>query len=230
MGGRTQGHVGEVFDKPFRQIGSFFKIGAVCGGQVEKTRSWIKYFVPGALVALLVVWIVIHKQEDHRLDNGTTEKLSQVPLKVASPAFVNGGMYSVEFTGDGRGVSPPVEWSGAPEGTKYYALSLWHVPGPGDVKSYWLVYDIPGEVKGLVQNSSGVGKVGFNDKGMQGYDPMKSKGPGVKEYQITVYALSAKPDFGSGKVTRVELRRAIQDITLAEGTLSYQHERKRSGK
>ena len=59
---------------------------------------------------------------------------------------------------------------------------------------------------------------------------MKSKGPGVKEYQITVYALSAKPEFGSGKVTRVELRRAIQDITLAEGTLSYQYERKRSGK
>ena len=55
---------------------------------------------------------------------------------------------------------------------------------------------------------------------------MKSKGPGVKEYHITVYALSAEPKFTGEKVTRADLLSAIENITLAETTLSYKYERK----
>ncbi len=54
---------------------------------------------------------------------------------------------------------------------------------------------------------------------------MKSKGPGVKVYHVTVYALSAEPKFTSGKVTRTDLLGAIKDLTLAESTLSYKYQR-----
>jgi phosphatidylethanolamine-binding protein (PEBP) family uncharacterized protein len=147
---------------------------------------------------------------------------------LSSPSFEHNGKMPVEFTGDGDGVSPPLSWTGAPEGTKYYALQLWHKPkADGDeVKSYWVVTNIPAKVTSLEKNSKNVGKDGFNDKKHTGYDPMNSKGPGAKEYHITLYALSAEPKFDTEKVTRAELLKSIKDITLAETTLSYTYERK----
>ena len=55
---------------------------------------------------------------------------------------------------------------------------------------------------------------------------MKSKGPGAKLYYITVYALSAELKLAPEKATRANLIEAIKDITLAEGTLDFQYERK----
>lgn len=146
-------------------------------------------------------------------------------FKLSSPAFKANGAFPKEYTGDGDGVSPPLEWKGAPEGTKFYAITLWHIPGAGDEKSYWLVYNIPASVNSLPKNAMNIGKDGYNDKNRTGYDPMKSKGPGVKQYNITIYALSSEPKFKREKVTRAELLDAIKGITLAKSTLTYNYER-----
>lgn len=148
-------------------------------------------------------------------------------FKLTSPAFKHNGTMPAEFTGDGEGVSPPLKWSGAPEGTKSYVIQLWHKPrSAGDeVKSYWVITNIPATVTGLEKNSKGVGKDGINDKKRTGYDPMNSKGPGAKEYHITLYALSVEPQFSTDMVTRADLLKAIKGITLAETPLSYTYER-----
>lgn len=168
-----------------------------------------------------------------RRDDGPPPKAEVAPppaakggLTLTSPAFAAGGKYPVEFTGDGAGVSPPLKWSGAPAGTKCFALSLWHRPkgDPTEVKSYWVVSHIPADVTALEKAVKGVGRVGLNDKKQAGYDPMKSKGPGVKEYHITLYALSAEPTLAD-RFTRADLLRAVRDITLAETTLTYTYER-----
>jgi len=75
------------------------------------------------------------------------------------------------------------------------------------------------------ENTKGIGKDGYNGKKKTGYDPMCSKGPGVKEYHLTVYALSAEPKFANEKVTRADLLAAIKDITVAQGTMSFKYER-----
>lgn len=106
-------------------------------------------------------------------------------------------------------------------------MSLWHT-APDQEKSYWLVYNIPASVNELPKNARNIGTVGLNDRRQAAYDPMCSKGPGVKTYHITVYALSEQPKLAAGKVTRASLREAIKDITLAEGTLDFQYERKGS--
>ena len=103
---------------------------------------------------------------------------------------------------------------------------MWHLPGKDEAaKSYWLIYNIPANVTRLPKNAKGIGTVGYNGKNRTGYDPMNSKGPGVKEYHITMYALSAEAKFAGDKVTRADLLAAIKDITLAESTLSYKYER-----
>ncbi|WP_261367555.1 YHYH protein [Aporhodopirellula aestuarii] len=166
-------------------------------------------------------------ESDAGPDEGRASNTSR--LNVTSPAFAAGDELPLEFTGDSAGESPPIAWTKGPDGTQCYALNLWHTPGPGDVKSYWLVYDIPADVTSLPRNANGVGTVGFNDKGHAGYDPMKSKGPGAKQYHLTVYALSEKPDFATDRVTRDELLESISGITLAQGTLDFQYTRSRGG-
>ena len=145
-------------------------------------------------------------------------------LAVKSSSVNDKGFISVDCTCDGTGQSPAVEWKEAPKGTKCFALSVWHI-APDQEKSYWLVYNISADVTELRQNSQGVGHVGRNDKRRAEYDPMCSKGPGVKHYHVTVYALSAEPKLIADKATRANLLEAIKGITVAEGTLDFKYER-----
>ena len=145
-------------------------------------------------------------------------------LAVTSAAIGADGRLPVEFTCDGAGVSPPVAWQAGPKGTKSYAIVLWH-EAPDQVKSYWVVYGIPATATGLPQGARNVGTTGLNDKRRAEYDPMCSKGPGVKTYHLTVYALSAEPKMASGGANRDALLAAIRDTTLAEGTLTVTYER-----
>jgi phosphatidylethanolamine-binding protein (PEBP) family uncharacterized protein len=145
-------------------------------------------------------------------------------LTVTSSAIGADGNLPVEFTCDGAGASPPLEWQAGPPGTKSYAICLWH-EAPDRVKSYWVVYGIPSKSTQLAKNSRNVGITGLNDKRRAEYDPMCSKGPGVKTYHVTVYALSAMPTLRTNPATRDALLDAIKDITLAEGTLTYTYER-----
>jgi phosphatidylethanolamine-binding protein (PEBP) family uncharacterized protein len=145
-------------------------------------------------------------------------------LTVTSSAIGADGRLPAEFTCDGAGVSPPLAWSNVPQGTKCFAVSLWHT-APDREKSYWLVYDVPAAVTRLEKNSSTVGRIGLNDRRRAEYDPMCSKGPGIKTYHVTVYALSTQPNFAAGPPARAELLAAIKNITVAEGTLTFQYER-----
>ena len=143
------------------------------------------------------------------------------------------GSLSIEYTGEGEGVSMPLEWYNIPAGTMYFALNLCHLPhanDPSEVKSYWVVYNIPSTILSLPKNVKDIGIVGYNDKNQAGYDPMKSKGPGVKEYNLTIYALSEKLVFKSNKVYRADLLKAIEGKVLGESTLKYTYETGRANK
>ena len=86
-----------------------------------------------------------------------------------------------------------------PKGTRSFAVVMHHIPGPGDVHWYWVVYGLTPTVDHLDEASSGVGLLGTNSvNGRNEYTPPCSKGPGAKAYTITVYALSAVPTFPSG--------------------------------
>ncbi|MDA3837719.1 MAG: YbhB/YbcL family Raf kinase inhibitor-like protein [Candidatus Delongbacteria bacterium] len=146
---------------------------------------------------------------------------------ISSSGVKSDGSLSIEYTGEGKGVSMPLEWTNVPEGTKCFALNLWHYPKPSDpseVKSYWVLYNIPPDTKNLLENVRYVGTLGYNDKDKASYDPMKSKGPGVKEYNVTIYALSEKLIFSKEKVYRTDLLNAIKGKVLGESTLKYTYE------
>jgi phosphatidylethanolamine-binding protein (PEBP) family uncharacterized protein len=163
-----------------------------------------------------------------RQRSGTTARdtpdAGEIQLAVRSGAIDDEGRLKGAFTCDGDGISPPIRWEAGPAGTKEYALVLWH-EAPDRLKCYWVVHGIPADITEIPEGEPGVGTVGLNDKGRAEYDPMCSRGPGVKTYHVTLYALSAKARLPARGATREQLLAAMEGTILAEGTLSFDYER-----
>lgn len=148
-------------------------------------------------------------------------------FKLTSPAMTDGGALPIRLTCDGASSNPSVSWTGAPKGTKSFAVVMHHVPGPGDVHWYWVVYAIPSTVNRLDEASTRIGTLGTNSvNGRNEYAPPCSKGPGPKPYTLTVYALSKAPTFAPGTaVSRDVLLSAIAKTTLASSSMTVTYER-----
>lgn len=71
--------------------------------------------------------------ESIRKPNGT--------FVLRSSEVTDGGVLPVEFTGDGASATLPLEWSGAPAGTRSYAVIMHH-EAPDQTKWYWILYSI----------------------------------------------------------------------------------------
>ncbi len=146
-------------------------------------------------------------------------------FQLASASIDSRGRLDKDCTCDGKRLSPAIAWKGPPEGTKAYAISLWHT-APDQEKSYWVVFNIPADVMELPQGVANIGQLGVNDKRRREYDPMCSRGPGVKTYHITVWALSDLIDMAPDRINRAKLLELVKPLAIAETTLDYQYERK----
>ncbi len=138
-----------------------------------------------------------------------------------SPAVADDGQLPKEYTGDGASATLPLEWSGAPAGTRSFALIMHHV-APDRTKWYWILYNIPAGTKSLPKNVTGTGVLGNNSvNGRTEYAPPHSKGPGPKTYVYTVYALSSPVmlTVTPAEVSRDVLLAAMQDKILASAEL-----------
>ena len=132
-------------------------------------------FALGLLLALALPGAVPAQEE-----KGAEKSSAASGFILTSPAAEDGGQLPVEYTGDGESATPPLEWSGAPAGTKSFALIMHHI-APDKTKWYWIIYNIPAKVKSLPKNVKGVGTLGSNSvNGRVGYAPPHSKGPGPK--------------------------------------------------
>jgi len=164
------------------------------------------------------------RPEPPRRPAGARAAKGEGALPVSSAGVGDDGRLGAEFTCDGDGTSPPISWEAGPVGTVEYAVVLWH-EAPDRLKTYWVVHGIPADVRSIPAGGGEVGTPGLNDRGWPGYDPPCSRGPGVKTYQVTVYALSRRPVLPARGATREALLESIRTTTLAEGTLSFEYER-----
>src|SRR6266566_1282942 len=69
-------------------------------------------------------------------------------LTITSTAFTANGAIPSLYTCEGKDISPPLTWSGAPSGTKSFALIVDDpdAPDPAAPKMtwvHWVLYDIP---------------------------------------------------------------------------------------
>jgi formylglycine-generating enzyme required for sulfatase activity/phosphatidylethanolamine-binding protein (PEBP) family uncharacterized protein len=144
-----------------------------------------------------------------------------------SPEVTDGGALPKDYTGDGSSATLPLKWSGAPDGTKSYALIMHH-QAPDQIKWYWILYHIPADVKSLPKNVQDIGTLGGNSvNNRAGYAPPHSKGPGAKNYIYTLYALSSdpQPKVPAAQVSRDFLLESIKDKILASAELRVVYSR-----
>jgi Raf kinase inhibitor-like YbhB/YbcL family protein len=145
-----------------------------------------------------------------------------MPFRISSPAFMDGGRIPRRYTCDGDNVAPPLEWSGAPDGSKSVAITCEDPDAPSGAFTHWVVYDIPVGKHRLWEGSS-LGQAGVNDFGNTGFGgPCPPKQDRAHHYHFRVYALDARHRAGSatGYVTRDAFLRGIEGHVLAEGELT----------
>lgn len=119
-------------------------------------------------------------------------------MQLHSPDFQPDGVLPPRFTCDGDGVSPALQWSGAPAGTRSFALVVDDPDAPDPAAPqrtwvHWVLYDMPAGSTGLPQGAraeqlpSGT-REGHNDWERSGFGaPCPPKGR--HRYVHTLYAL-----------------------------------------
>lgn len=153
---------------------------------------------------------------------GRTEALRQdAPqvMTVSSPVIGQGMVLPGRYTCHGRGQSPPVEWSGVPQGTKSIALVLDDSNAPITPYVYWIVFDIS-PARSYIQAGrlpSGA-RLAVNSSGKATFSPPC---PLTRrhQYRFTVYALNAMLGQRSG-AQLVTAWSAIAQHAIARGRLT----------
>lgn len=146
-------------------------------------------------------------------------------LRLESTAFAEGQRIPTRYTCEGRDISPPLAWSGAPEGTESFALLCDDPDAPVGTWHHWALFDIAAPTGRLDEAYPGDETVGgsrqaINDFGRSGYGgPCPPRGHGVHHYRFRLLALGvARLDLGPGPRC-AEVETAARAHTLAEAVL-----------
>lgn len=125
-------------------------------------------------------------------------------FRISSPAFADGGEIPHRFSQFGEGISPALQWSGAPESTRTFALVCRDPDAPMGTFVHWVIYEIPSSATGLPEGVppapivAGGGVQGMNSARRFGYiGPQPPAGP-AHRYVFTLYALDEQFGFGPG--------------------------------
>ncbi len=145
---------------------------------------------------------------------GSEDPAPSARLSVTSSAFAANAEIPSEFTCEGPDTQPPLSWSGAPAGTKFYAVIVDDpdAPDPAAPKQTWVHLVAITTATSLGPDAT----LGTNDFGKQAWG-----GPcppiGRHRYFFKVYALDAA--VGPPGIKKPELLEAIKGHVLAEGEL-----------
>jgi Raf kinase inhibitor-like YbhB/YbcL family protein len=141
-----------------------------------------------------------------------------VDFALQSTAFDHGGPIPRRHSCEGEDLSPPLSWSGVPDGTRSLALVVDDPDAPAWTFTHWLGWGLNPGAQGLGEGEAAP-VAGRNDFGTSGYrGPCPPPGHGRHRYSFRLYALDSDPDLSSGADKR-ELGRALEGHTLATAEL-----------
>ena len=114
---------------------------------------------------------------------------------LTSPDIAEGQQLSSDFVFQGFGceggnTAPTLEWSGAPEGTESFAVTVYDPDAPtGSGWWHWFAFNIPGDVTSLPGGGDVSGVQLTNDYGAEGFGGACPPPGEVHRYEFTVHAL-----------------------------------------
>ncbi len=144
-------------------------------------------------------------------------------ISLSSLAFGDREQMPRKYSCDGSELSPPLTWSGAPEGTLSFALIVEDPDAGGFV--HWVMAGIPADTERINEGAPGShewseGTNSFGKVGWGGPCPPS----GEHRYVFTLYALSKAPRLQQG-FDAAALRDAMNGKVLGQGQLigRYSH-------
>lgn len=166
----------------------------------------------------------------------TIESHSDTGFILRSPSLESGEFVPDDFIFNGMGckgnnLSPELEWDGAPEGTKSFALTVFDPDAPSDDGwRHWTVVNIPGEIHRLEKGASNKELLPAeaveveNDFGEVHYGgPCPPKGDSPHRYVFTLYALDSEKLNVDRDTDRVSLETSLQNHALGKATFTVRY-------
>ena len=156
-------------------------------------------------------------------------------FSLRSPAFADGASIPLRHTCEGDDLSPALEWTSPPDGTRSLALVVDDPDAP-DPKAprmtwvHWILFDLPASATGLPEGVSRAALPAGTRQGVNDWKRTGWGGPcppiGRHRYFFKLYALDA-PLGDLGAPAKPALEAAMKGHVLAEASLvgTYQKQR-----
>jgi len=177
----------------------------------------------------LILWLSSASSFDHSKGHPfAIDKVEeQVQKKKASfeltcSGFTNGTVIPMKYARDGDNLSPPLSWSGVPDGTQSFALIVDDPDAPTPKPwVHWIIYNIPSSQTSLLEGMKPDGnmKEGPNSWSLSKYDGPQPPPGQVHLYIFKLYALDTllfSGDISAGGKTKEELEQAFSGHVLGE--------------
>jgi len=150
-------------------------------------------------------------------------------FKVKVPAFREGEIIPKRHSCEGDDLSPTVEWSEIPPGTKSFALIVDDPDAPVGTWNHWLLWDIPATATSIPEGfqPSRAGTSGKNDFGKLGYGgPCPPKGHGPHRYYFKLFALDVERLGLAAGAKRADLDKTLKSHVIGEAWTMGRYERR----
>jgi Raf kinase inhibitor-like YbhB/YbcL family protein len=178
---------------------------------------------------LLILCVLFNFSPGRNTANSEMRGGITMAIQVTSRAFGEGGMIPTQYTCDGRDISPPLAWTGIPEGTKSLALICDDPDAPMGTWVHWVLFNLPPNAKEIPEAipsqkslESGA-RHGSNDFRKYGYGGPCPPG-GTHRYYFKLYALDTVIDQKPG-ITKADLLKEMEGHILAQGQLMGKYKR-----
>ena len=157
----------------------------------------------------------------------TSSATDTMGLKLTSSVFAPNGKIPTRYTCEGDDISPPLEWSDAPSGTKSFALIVDDPDAPDPAKPktvyvHWVVYKIPATTSKFPENAGKSGLPAGVEQGPNDFGKRTFGGPcppiGRHRYFFKLYALDI--DLANlNNAKKADVEKAIEGHILGKAEL-----------
>lgn len=154
-------------------------------------------------------------------------------MTITSSAWADGGVIPSKHAQPGDDVSPPLAWTGVPEGTESFVLIMRDLDAitinAADIHLYWMLWNIPKDARTLAEGlpeleelPDGTRQISTSGPWYRG--PAASIAGPAHHYAFELYALNAKVDVPAvgqtPAATETAVRAAMTGRILGKGTFT----------
>jgi Raf kinase inhibitor-like YbhB/YbcL family protein len=145
-------------------------------------------------------------------------------MELTSSAFAGGQPIPQRHSCEGEDLSPPLSWTGVPEGAASLALIVDDPDAPRGTFTHWLGWGLDPVVGGLEEGEAAP-EEGRNDFGVTGYrGPCPPPGHGPHRYFFRLHALADELELEPG-AGRADLEQALAGRSVSVAELMGTYER-----